>query len=54
METEQQSALLQLTDSATQAQGFHFSKAESAGEASELLGRGCIETVAVEPLETSS
>jgi diguanylate cyclase (GGDEF)-like protein/PAS domain S-box-containing protein len=48
VETEQQSALLQLTDSATQGQGFHFSKAVSAGEASELLRRGCIETVAAD------
>ena len=48
VETEQQSALLQLTDSATQGQGFHFSKAVSAGEASELLRRGRIETVAAD------
>jgi len=48
VETEQQSALLQLTDSATQGQGFHFSKAVSAAEASELLRRGCIETVAAD------
>jgi diguanylate cyclase (GGDEF)-like protein/PAS domain S-box-containing protein len=48
VETEQQSALLQRTDSATQGQGFHFSKAVSAGEASELLRRGCIETAAAD------
>ena len=48
VETEQQSALLQRTDSATQGQGFHFSKAVSAAEASELLRRGCIETVAAD------
>ena len=48
VETEQQSALLQRTDSATQGQGFHFSKAVSAGEASELLRRGCIETAATD------
>ena len=48
VETEQQSALLQRTDSATQGQGFHFSKAVSAAEASELLRRGCIETAAAD------
>jgi diguanylate cyclase (GGDEF)-like protein/PAS domain S-box-containing protein len=48
VETEQQSALLQLTDSATQAQGFHFSKAVGAEEAGELLRRGCIGTAAAE------
>jgi diguanylate cyclase (GGDEF)-like protein/PAS domain S-box-containing protein len=48
VETEQQSALLQSTDSATQGQGFHFSKAVSAGEAGELLRRGSIGTPAAE------
>jgi len=48
VETEQQSAMLQSTNSATQAQGFHFSKAVSAQEAGELLRKGCIETAAAD------
>ena len=44
VETEEQSALLSATDSTTQAQGFHFSKAVGAAEAGELLRRGRIET----------
>ncbi len=34
-----------MTDSATQAQGIHFSKPVSAGEAGELLRKGSIGTV---------
>jgi EAL domain-containing protein (putative c-di-GMP-specific phosphodiesterase class I) len=37
VETEEQSTLLKETDSATQAQGFYFSKAVSAEKAGELL-----------------
>jgi diguanylate cyclase (GGDEF)-like protein/PAS domain S-box-containing protein len=40
VETEQQSNLLAQTDTATQAQGFHFSKAVGAEPATELLRRG--------------
>jgi diguanylate cyclase (GGDEF)-like protein/PAS domain S-box-containing protein len=42
VETEEQSTLLKRTDSATQAQGFHFSKAVGADSASELLRHGRI------------
>jgi diguanylate cyclase (GGDEF)-like protein/PAS domain S-box-containing protein len=42
VETEQQSTLLKQTDSATQAQGFHFSKAVSAEKAGELLRKGSL------------
>jgi diguanylate cyclase (GGDEF)-like protein/PAS domain S-box-containing protein len=42
VETEEQSTLLKRTDSATQAQGFHFSKAVGAKSASELLRLGRI------------
>jgi len=44
VETEQQSNLLKQTDSATQAQGFHFSKAVNAKKAGELLRTGSIGT----------
>jgi diguanylate cyclase (GGDEF)-like protein/PAS domain S-box-containing protein len=44
VETEEQSALLKQTDSATQAQGFHFSKAVSAEKAAEFLRQGTIQT----------
>jgi diguanylate cyclase (GGDEF)-like protein/PAS domain S-box-containing protein len=40
VETAQQSALLAETDGATQAQGFHFSKAVDPIRATELLRRG--------------
>lgn len=42
VETQEQSTLLKRTDSATQAQGFHFSKAVGANSASELLRHGRI------------
>src|SRR6266851_9024697 len=42
VETEQQRDLLSSTDTMTQAQGFHFSKALGAERASELLRRGRI------------
>jgi len=42
VETEEQRTLLKRTHSATQAQGFHFSKAVGANSASELLRHGCI------------
>jgi diguanylate cyclase (GGDEF)-like protein/PAS domain S-box-containing protein len=42
VETAEQSSLLKETHSATQAQGFHFSKAVSAGSAGELLRLGRI------------
>ena len=42
VETEEQNTLLKETDSATQAQGFHFSKAVSAEKAGELLRKGWI------------
>ena len=45
VETEQQRALLNSTDSATQAQGFHFSKPVSADRAGEFLRQGRIATV---------
>ena len=51
VETEEQRALLSATDSTTQAQGFHFSKAVGAAEAGELLRRGRIETAVDDPLE---
>jgi EAL domain-containing protein (putative c-di-GMP-specific phosphodiesterase class I) len=44
VETEQQSDLLSSTDAATQAQGFHFSKAVGADRAAELLRQGRIAT----------
>ncbi len=40
VETAQQSDLLTLTDTTTQAQGFHFSKAVGAQRAGELLREG--------------
>jgi diguanylate cyclase (GGDEF)-like protein/PAS domain S-box-containing protein len=50
VETEEQSELLSSTDTATQAQGFHFSQAVSAERAGELLRRGRIEALGeVEP-----
>jgi len=42
VETEQQRDLLTATDSMTQAQGFHFSKAVDADRAGDLLRRGYI------------
>jgi diguanylate cyclase (GGDEF)-like protein/PAS domain S-box-containing protein len=42
VETAQQSALLSQTDSATQAQGFHFSKPVDPALATELLRQGFI------------
>src|SRR3984893_5772374 len=54
VETEEQCALLAATDSTTQAQGFHFSRAVGAAEAGELLRRGRIETAAAEPLEEAA
>jgi EAL domain-containing protein (putative c-di-GMP-specific phosphodiesterase class I) len=42
VETIEQSTLLSATDAATQAQGFHFSKAVGAVEAGELLRQGRI------------
>ncbi|HEY0342736.1 MAG TPA: EAL domain-containing protein, partial [Steroidobacteraceae bacterium] len=42
VETEEQRVLLSSAGSATQAQGFHFSKAVGAMEAAELLRRGRI------------
>jgi len=44
VETEQQRDLLTSTDSTTQAQGFHFSKAVGAERAGELLRQGRIAT----------
>jgi EAL domain-containing protein (putative c-di-GMP-specific phosphodiesterase class I) len=46
VETEEQSALLKEADSATQAQGFHFSKAVSAERAGELLRQFVLPSVA--------
>ena len=54
VETEEQCALLAATDSTTQAQGFHFSRAVGAAEAGELLRRGRIETAVAEPLEEAA
>jgi EAL domain-containing protein (putative c-di-GMP-specific phosphodiesterase class I) len=48
VETEQQRALLAATDEATQAQGFHFSKAVSADRARDLLLQG---RIGLEPLD---
>jgi len=48
VETEQQRDLLISTDTLTQAQGFHFSRAVGADRAGELLRQGRIVT-AVEP-----
>jgi predicted signal transduction protein with EAL and GGDEF domain len=45
VETEQQRDLLSSTDTMTQAQGFHFSRAVSAERASEFLRRGRIADV---------
>jgi diguanylate cyclase (GGDEF)-like protein/PAS domain S-box-containing protein len=45
VETEQQRDLLSSTDTMTQAQGFHFSKAVAAECASEFLRRGRIANV---------
>jgi diguanylate cyclase (GGDEF)-like protein/PAS domain S-box-containing protein len=45
VETEEQCALLNSTDTATQAQGFHFSKAVGVDRAGELLRQGRIATV---------
>lgn len=42
VETEEQRVLLSATDSAAQAQGFHFSKAVGVAEAAELLRLGRI------------
>jgi hypothetical protein len=42
VETAQQSALLSQTDSATQAQGFHFSKPVDPTRATELLRQGFV------------
>lgn len=42
VETEQQSALLSQTDSATRAQGFYFSRAVDTVRATELLRQGLI------------
>ena len=44
VETEQQRDLLTSTDTTTQAQGFHFSKAVGADRAAELLRQGRIAT----------
>jgi EAL domain-containing protein (putative c-di-GMP-specific phosphodiesterase class I) len=44
VETEQQRDLLTSTDTMTQAQGFHFSKAVGAHRAGELLRQGRIAT----------
>jgi diguanylate cyclase (GGDEF)-like protein/PAS domain S-box-containing protein len=45
VETEEQRDLLNSTDTATQAQGFHFSKPVGADRAGEFLRRGRIATV---------
>jgi diguanylate cyclase (GGDEF)-like protein/PAS domain S-box-containing protein len=45
VETEQQRLLLTSTDTMTQAQGFHFSKAVAADRAGDLLRQGRIVTV---------
>jgi EAL domain-containing protein (putative c-di-GMP-specific phosphodiesterase class I) len=45
VETEQQRDLLTSTDTLTQAQGFHFSKAVSADRAGDLLRQGRIASV---------
>jgi EAL domain-containing protein (putative c-di-GMP-specific phosphodiesterase class I) len=44
VETEQQRLLLTSTDTMTQAQGFHFSKAVAADRAGDLLRQGRILT----------
>jgi EAL domain-containing protein (putative c-di-GMP-specific phosphodiesterase class I) len=51
VETEQQRDLLTSTDTMTQAQGFHFSKAVGADRAGELLRQGRIATAADSPAE---
>jgi EAL domain-containing protein (putative c-di-GMP-specific phosphodiesterase class I) len=45
VETEQQENLLTSTDTTTQAQGFHFSKAVDAETAGNLLRAGLIDSV---------
>jgi diguanylate cyclase (GGDEF)-like protein/PAS domain S-box-containing protein len=45
VETEQQRELLTSTDTMTQAQGFHFSKAVGAHQAGELLRQGRVAAV---------
>jgi hypothetical protein len=45
VETEEQRDLLNSTDTATQAQGFHFSKAVGADRAGEFLRQGRIAAV---------
>lgn len=49
VETEQQRVLLTSTDSMTQAQGFHFSKAVAADRAGDLLRQGRIVSVEHQP-----
>ena len=49
VETQEQSTLLKETQSATQAQGFHFSKAVNAERAAHLLRKGSISDVAESP-----
>jgi diguanylate cyclase (GGDEF)-like protein/PAS domain S-box-containing protein len=51
VETEQQRDLLTSTDTMTQAQGFHFSRAVGADCAGELLRQGRIATAADSPAE---
>jgi diguanylate cyclase (GGDEF)-like protein/PAS domain S-box-containing protein len=43
VETEEQNAMLKESDAATQAQGFHFSRAVSAEKAAALLRRGTVD-----------
>jgi len=43
VETEEQNALLKDTEGATQAQGFHFSRAVSGEKAAALLRRGTVD-----------
>jgi EAL domain-containing protein (putative c-di-GMP-specific phosphodiesterase class I) len=52
VETEEQSTLLRRTHSATQAQGFHFSKAVGADSASALLRLGRISRESCVDLQT--
>ena len=51
VETEQQRDLLTSTDTLTQAQGFHFSRAVGADRAGELLRQGRIATAGDSPAE---
>jgi diguanylate cyclase (GGDEF)-like protein/PAS domain S-box-containing protein len=51
VETEQQRDLLTSTDTMTQAQGFHFSKAVAADRAGELLRQGRIASAGESPIE---